>query len=531
MIRIVFFLIVVGALALGAAWLADRPGDVVIFWQGMRIKTTPMVVVAAILVTMAALALIWTVVRAIFSSPFIFRRHLHRRRGERAYEAISRGLIAVGSGDLVAARQHTAEAKRIAPAEPLALFLSAQSAQLAGDREAADAAFRAMAGRADTKALGLHGLFIEARRRNDYASAHAFAEEAARANPSLGWAGKAVLEFRCATGDWAGALALLEANKRALDKESYRRQRAVLLTARALAAEETDRDNAKAFALEAAKLAPTFVPAATIAGRMLAEGGELRRATRVLEQAWRANPHPDLAQVFSDLRFGDTARDRLKRIEGLVKKIPGHIEGALAMARAALDAHEFGKARAALASYLAAPTKRVALLMAELERAEHNDEGRAREWIARALNAAPDPAWTAEGHVSDRWLPASPSGRLDAFEWREPLTGIASTAPVIEPEASASGVPPVALASEAKTDSMPMLEEKADAKSAAPESEAAAPARRRVGSTQLRPEPVIPLVHAPDDPGPDADAVEDIEPPREPQSGGWRNMFERKILE
>ena len=149
--------------------------------------------------------------------------------------------------------------------------------------------------------------------------------------------------------------------------------------------------------------------------------------------------------MFSDLRFGDAARDRLKRIEGLVKKIPGHIEGALAMARAALDAQEFGKARAALASYLAAPTKRVALLMAELERAERNDEGRAREWIARALNAAPDPAWTAEGHVSDRWLPASPSGRLDAFEWRVPLTGIASTAPVIEPEASASAAAPVAL--------------------------------------------------------------------------------------
>ncbi len=251
-----------------------------------------------------------------------------------------------------------------------------------------------------------------------------------------------MLEFRCATGDWAGALALLEGSKRALDKETYRRQRAVLLTARAMATEEVDRDNAKAFALEAAKLAPTLVPAAALAGRMLAEGGELRKATSVLEKAWRANPHPDLAQVFSDLRFGDAARDRLKRIEGLVKKIPGHIEGALAMARAAIDAQEFGKARAALASYLEAPTKRIALLMAELERAERNDEGRAREWIARALNAAPDPVWTADGHVSDRWLPASPSGRLDAFEWRVPVTDIVTTAPVIEPDqpAAASAV-------------------------------------------------------------------------------------------
>ena len=266
--------------------------------------------------------------------------------------------------------------------QPLALLLSAQHAQLAGDRQAADGAFRAMVSRADTKALGLHGLFVEARRRSDHASAHAFAEEAARENPSLGWAGKAVLEFRCLTGDWAGALALLEGNKRTLNADSYRRQRAVMLTARAQALEETDRDNAKSYALEAAKLAPDLVPAAALAGRMLAEGGELRKAARLINKAWQAHPHPDLAQVFSDLRFGDAARDRLKRIEALAKKVPDHIESALALARAALEAQEFGKARAALASYLATPTKRIALLMAELERAERNDEGRAREWIA-----------------------------------------------------------------------------------------------------------------------------------------------------
>lgn len=97
MIRVVLFLLVVGALALGAAWLADRPGDVVVTWQGMRIETSLMVLIAAILVAMAVLGFVWTVLRTIFTSHLIFRRHLHRRRGERAYEAISRGLIAVGS--------------------------------------------------------------------------------------------------------------------------------------------------------------------------------------------------------------------------------------------------------------------------------------------------------------------------------------------------------------------------------------------------------------------------------------------------
>jgi HemY protein len=541
MIRVVIFLVLVGLLALGAAWLADRPGEVVVTWQGMHIETSVMVLAAALLVTVAALLLLWTVLSALVRSPFTLRRYRHRRRGERAYEAISRGLIAIGSGDLAAARKHAAEAKRLASSEPLALLLDAQHAQLSGDRNAADGAFRAMAGRADTKALGLHGLFVEAHRRGDRASAHAFAEEAARENPSLGWAGRAVLEFRCLTGDWEGALALLEANRHAVDKDSYRRQRAVMLTARALANEETDRDQAKALAVEAAKLEPTFVPAAALAGRMLAEGGELRKASRILQKAWQAHPHPDLAQVFSDLRFGDAARDRLKRIEALAKQVPRHIEGALALARAAIDAREFAKAREALASFLAAPTRRVALLMAELERAEHADEGRAREWIARALNAAPDPAWTAEGHISDRWLPVSPSGKLDAFEWRVPVKGIGNAQAPIEPATTSvaavtaatsvatnnevSAKPPAALeAPSTPADATETQDEapgKADLISDAP----AVPAPRVLPASPRR-DAVIPLVHAPDDPGPDADTADETTPRVESHNGGWRRIFE-----
>ena len=168
------------------------------------------------------------------------------------------------------------------------------------------------------------------------------------------------------------------------------------------------------------------------------------------------------------------------------------------MARAALDAREFSKARAALAPYLSALSRRVALLMAELERVERNDEGRAREWMARALHAAPDPQWTADGHVSDRWLPISPvTGRLDAFEWRVPLTGMVA-APVIEPEA-----PRVA-----PDDALPKPVPPAatDGNVAAPPSAPASPEvpRRRANRTPPKAEPVIPLVHAPDDPGPES---------------------------
>ncbi|MGE5366506.1 MAG: heme biosynthesis protein HemY [Betaproteobacteria bacterium] len=505
MIRIALYLILVGAIAYGVALFADRPGDVVVTWQGLRIETSLLVLGAAILVAAIVLSFVLGLIRWIVRSPIVLSRLLRNRRGARAYEAISHGLIAVGAGDIAAAQRFTAEVQRLAPGEPLALLLSAQAAQLAGDRDAAERAFRTMAARPDTKALGMHGLFIEAQRRNDAGSARAYAEEAARIAPSLGWAGTAVLEARCRDGDWAGAINLLEQQRRMLDKATYRRQRAVLLTARALAVEDSDRDAAKEFALEANKLAPDLVPAAALAGRLLAEGGHLRKANRIIDSAWRANPHPELAQAYAELRSGESARDKLKRIEAGARRVPGHIEGALAVARAALDAQEFAKARSELSPYLDRPTRRVCVLMAKLERTERNDEGRAREWMARALNAPPDPQWTADGYVSDRWLPVSPvSGRIDAFQWRVPLTG-AIAAPIIDPELPA----PISTAP-ASRDQNAVIPATVSAIRPAPE--------------PVKAEPVIPLVQAPDDPGPDG--IEESGASANQDNSGWRKIFQ-----
>jgi HemY protein len=526
MIRIVLFLLAVGFIALGIGWLADRPGEVTVLWSGWRIETSVMVAMFAVFTVTALLVFLWSVLRTIVRAPDLFAMFLRNRRGAKGYLAISRGLIAIGSGDAHAARKHAQDARRLAPGEPLALLLSAQTAQLSGDRKAAEHAFAEMARRNDTKLLGLRGLFVEAQRRDDRPAAQLYAEEAAKISPMPDWAGQAVLEFRSVAGDWAGALAALEKNMRGglIDRPSYRRQRAVLLTARALAIEETERDNALNLVQEALKLEPTLVPAAALAGRLLAEGGNLRKAGRILEKAWKANPHPELADAYTHLRFGDSARDRLTRAEALAQKAPGHVEGAFAVARAALDAREFDKARSTLAPLLSRPTQRVTLLMAEIEEVEHGDDGRAREWMARAVHAARDPAWTADGLVSDRWLPVSPvSGRLDAFQWKVPLAELAApevdaSAGAALPRAIETAPPPKPVITEPSADSKPepVLTENTTAPARAP-SAASAAVRRKPN-----PQPIIPLVQVPDDPGPEAEPEQDPVP--EPSPDNWNKL-------
>jgi HemY protein len=530
MIRVIFYLALVALIASGVVWMADRPGDVAIVWQGYRIETSVLVAVAAVAILALIAVAAWSIVRVILRSPDHIAMFLSHRRGVRGYLALSRGLIAVGAGDARAAQRAAEEAERIAPGEPLALLLNAQCAQLAGDRDAAERAFRAMAERADTKLLGLRGLFIEAQRRNDTVAARSYAEEAAHAAPSLGWAGQAAPEFRCAAGDWSAALSALDRNSRygLIDKAEYRRQRAVLLTARALAAEETDRDNARSLALDALKLAPSLVPAADLAGRLLGEAGELRRASRVIEKAWQENPHPDLADTYAHLRPGDSARERLSRVQSLALKTPGHIEGALAVARAAVDAQEFAVAREAMKPLLKEPTQRVAAMMAEIEERESGDEGRAREWMARALRAPRDPAWTADGMVSDRWMPVSPvSGRLDAFQWKVPVAEIADQREVIEFDEAAAPAAPPAIAP--KSPEGPPREETGGAPALVADKPAPPPASSPLPVSPApaappRPEPVIPLMQVPDDPGPDP--APEFEPEPSPTGGdGGARLF------
>lgn len=531
MVRVLIFLIAVGIVAIGAAWLADRPGEISVVWLGWRIETSLMVATIALIVVIVVSVTAWSLLRAIVRTPERLSLLRRARRNARGQIAISRGLIAIGSGDARTARRFADEAKRLVPYEPLSLLLSAQTAQLTGDRAAAEETFRTMVGRDDTRLLGLHGLFVEARRRGDVAAARLAAEEAAQASPAPAWAGHAALEFRCAAGDWNGALDRLDGNLKAglIDKAHHRRQRAVLLTAQALAAEPVDRDRCIRLAREAVKLAPTLVPAAALAGRLAAESGELRNGARIIETAWRVNPHPELADAYLHLRYGDSPRDRLSRAQKLAQKAPEHIESALALARAALDAQEFGRARAALAPFIAAPTQRVAMLVAEIEQTEHGDAGRAREWTARAVRAARDPAWTADGIVSDHWMPVSPvTGRLDAFEWRVPLAELAGPKVIDESGLSAAGEP------------RPLPVERVTPAVAATKDEAvsdvaAAPTGGAVAAHEPRPgsatpaakapptggESVIPLVHAPDDPGPDAEPERD--PEAEPDST-WRRL-------
>jgi HemY protein len=424
MLRLIGFLVAVALVAAGLAWLADRPGELTVDWQGYVIETSVFRAIVLLFAAVVTVLAVWSLFRNVWQSPAAVGTVLAKRRQKLGIDALSSGMIALGAGDRAAAMRAAIQARKSLPNEPLTHLLRAQAAQLSGDRTTARRIFEAMLASPDTEQLGLRGLFLEAQREGETEAGRHFAERAVALNSKLAWAMDALFELQCSQSDWDGALETVAIARKNghIDKAKADRRRAVLLTAQAQAAEESDPERTLTLALEAHALAPNLVPAAAIAGRLLASRGNTPRAAKVLQRTWSRAPHPDLATAYAFARIGDSPRDRLDRTKQLAALNPNSIESPIAVANAAIEARQYDEARSALEPLLHDRlTQRVATLMARVE-SEQGDKGRVREWLARAVHAPRDPAWTADGIVADRWAPISPLTRaLDAFQWRVPV--------------------------------------------------------------------------------------------------------------
>ncbi|WP_306119001.1 MULTISPECIES: heme biosynthesis HemY N-terminal domain-containing protein [unclassified Roseitalea] len=433
MIKVLIFITLVFALGFGFAWLADMPGTVEITVADQLITVSLMVAAIGIVAVVAAIMLAWWLIRVVFTSPQRMQRFFRARRRDRGYQSLSTGIIAAGAGDSATSRRMLKQANGLldARSEPLIQLLDAQATLLEGDHTQARAKFEAMLEDPELRTLGMRGLYMEAQRLGDRDAQRHYAEKAAELAPQLVWAGKAAIDLKTASGDWEGAIRLLDKQKQAkqLSKEEANRKRAVLLTALAMDCLETDTARAKQSALEAHKLEPGFAPAATTAAQAAFRLGEMRRGVKVLETTWRKSPHPDVALAYVNARPGDSALDRLKRAQRLESIKPNNTESSLIVAQMAMEAGEFETARKAAAFVLRnEPRESAFMLMADIEDAETGDQGKVREWLSRAVRAPRDPAWTADGYVAEKWAPFSPvTGRIDAFAWKVPVERIGPT--------------------------------------------------------------------------------------------------------
>ena len=425
MIRLVLYVVASLVVAAGVAWAISLPGTVTIEAAGYRLQPALGAVVVALVVLVLVAIAVWAVLRRIIALPRFLRRRGALNQKQLGIDALSNSFIALQAGDPGRARLLAQEAQARLPQNTAAKLLEARSDLALGDLTAAREHYRALITNPQTAVAALSGLFEQAKAQGRPDVALTFARKARDLNPALPWAREALFEDMVARRAWDEALAAAvddPAPTRAVKQEKKRKQ-AVLHTAIAAEAEPTDAATALEHALDALKLRPDFVPAALISARIHIDRGEVRKAQSLLRRIWRDTGHPHAATLYAHSQSGASAVERLKRIRELIPAAPETVDAAEVLARAAIDAFDWALARSALQPFCeTAPRQGICVLMAEIEEGQNADQGKAREWLSRAVRAPRDPAWTADGLALEDWRPVSPvSGKFDVFVWQVPV--------------------------------------------------------------------------------------------------------------
>lgn len=430
MIRLAIWIVVSLVVTAAIAWLINLPGTLSIELLGLRMQPRLGVAAFAAVAAIAAIILLWGILRRVIGAPYYLARRARDRRRDLGFSALSDGFIALQGGDAARARLLAREAGANLPTNAAAQLLEARADLALGDMHSAREHYRALISNRKTALAALAGLYDQARQQGRNDAALTFAQKALDITPNVPWASEAVFDDLVGKGLWVEALEMVAAEPAVTreGKMKKRRRQSVIETARAREAEPTDPLAALDHALAALKLRPEFVPAALIAARVYINRGDARKAMSLLRRVWRATSHPDIATLYANAVPGSSAVDRLKRIREIVDAPPQNRNAAVVLARAAIDAYEWPAAREALAPLADAnPSQAISLMMAEIEEGESGDQGKAREWVNRAVRAPRDPVWTADGITADEWEPVSPvTGKLDAFEWRVPTSAVAA---------------------------------------------------------------------------------------------------------
>lgn len=416
---LILFALAAGIAAL-AAWFAGNPGSLVVNWQGYRIESSFVMLLAL----MGALYFLIRLPLWIYGRLRGARAEAARR--DRALQALTLGMTAIAAGDAPEAVRQAARAERLMGAAPLSLLMRAQAAQLGQDERAASGYFEAMLASPGSAFLGLRGLLGQAMRTGDLAQARTLAEQGLRLQPKSPWLIRNKFDIECATGEWVQARETLRlaVQARLLGKAEQGRKLGLLAFAEARDAEARGaRDAALAAAGQALKLAPDLIPAACLLGRLLGEAGKTAKAERVLEKAWARAPHPDLATVFAGLVPGERPSQKLLRMRRLTAANPDHGESRLLLAETSLAAGETARAREVLQPLTGGmASARVCRLMAQIVQAQGAPAGDAQEWLARATHAPRDAAWHCQacGRPAENWdLHCPACGEFDTLQWGE----------------------------------------------------------------------------------------------------------------
>ncbi len=434
LLKIVIFIAGVALLALGAGVLLESEGGVQVTALGSEFTFGPLQSVIALIVFAALvwlmlrlLALVMAGWRFLNGDETALSRYFDRNRERKGFDALSAGMMAMASGEGQLALAKAAKAEKYLRKPELTNLLTAQAAEMAGDRKKAEETYRKLVENEATRFVGIRGIMKQKLADGDTDTALALAQKAFAIKPRHPETQDVLLGLQAQGEDWAGARKTLNAKLKygALPRDIHKRRDAVLALseARDIFAEDHSIEQREK-AIEANRLSPDLIPAAVMAAQALQAQGKGKQALRVLKKAWQVQPHPDLAAAFAELEPQETPQERITRFAALTKLDPDHPETRMLLTELYIAAEDFPAARRALgdlAEYNA--TARAVSLMAAIERGSGAEDAVVQAWLAKALGVPRGPAWICDNcqHIHGDWAPVCDNCHgFDTLAWKAP---------------------------------------------------------------------------------------------------------------
>ncbi len=436
LIKIVVFVAVIAALAWGAGYLLESQGGIQITVMGTEFSFGPLQSVIAIIVLMIAVWLLLKIFSLLVATwKFLngdetaLSRYFDRNRERKGFEALSEGLMALASGEGKIAMAKAQKADKYLNKPALTNLLTAQAAELAGDRRKAEETYRKLVEDEQTRFVGVRGIMKQKLAEGDTETALKLAEKAFALKPKHAETGDLLLQLQAQKEDWTGARKTLSTKLRngQLPRDVHKRRDAVLALSEAKEVIDEGNDiESREAAIEANRLSPDLIPAAVMAARSYIEQKKPRYAARLLTKAWSVQPHPDLAAAFAAIEPDEKPAARIKRFKTLTKSQPDHPETRMLNAELHIADEDFPGARRALGDLVETdPTARSVTLMAAIERGEGASDTVVKGWLARALTVSRGPQWICDNchNIHTDWTPICDNCKsFDTLSWKTPPT-------------------------------------------------------------------------------------------------------------
>jgi HemY protein len=434
LIKIVLFVAVVAVLAWGAGFLLESQGGIQVTVLGTEYSFGPLQSVIAVALLMLGVWLLLKVFALLVATwKFLngdetaLSRYFDRNRERKGFEALSEGLMALASGEGRVAMAKAAKADRYLNKPALTNLLTAQAAELAGDRRKAEETYRKLVEDEQTRFVGVRGIMKQKLAAGDTETALKLAERAFALKPKHEETGDVLLQLQAAKEDWTGARQTLNAKLKNghLPRDVHKRRDAVLALSEAKdVIAEGNSIEAREAAIEANRLSPDLIPAAVMAAHSYIDQSKPKYAARVLQKAWSVHPHPDLAAAYAAIAPDESPTQRIKRFRVLTKSQPNHAETKMLLSELHIANEDFPEARRALGDLVESdPTARSVTLMAAIERGEGASDTIVKGWLARALTVSRGPQWICDNchHIHADWKPICENCKsFDTLAWKSP---------------------------------------------------------------------------------------------------------------